>query len=85
MAKNLISNPENTNDWKNSLQHYEANKKTLEWGSNPKQQVITHKVVKERDNIFNPILQVYNNKEYENSLKNQEQVDIVRTLAQNKV
>jgi|LauGreDrversion4_2_1035121.scaffolds.fasta_scaffold599625_2 hypothetical protein len=85
MAKNLISNPDNAHEWKNNIQQYDANKKTLEWGSNPKQQAITHKVVKERDNIFNPILQVYNNKDYENNLKIQEQGDTVKTLAKNKV
>jgi hypothetical protein len=85
MTKNLISNPDNANEWKNNLQQYDANKKTLEWGSNPRQQVITHKVIKERDNIFNPILQVYNNKDHENNLKLQEQGDLVKTLAKNKV
>jgi len=85
MAKNLISIPENANDWRNSIKEYEAHKKTLEWGSNPKQQIITNKVVKERDNIFNPILQVYNNKDYENHLQHQEKNDLVKSLAQNKV
>ena len=85
MAKNLISNPEHTNEWKTSIKEYENNKKTLEWGANPRQQVITNKLVKERDNIFNPILQVYNNDNYEHSLKSNEQHDLVKNLAKNKV
>ena len=85
MAKNLISIPENNNDWKNNIKDYESNKKTLEWGSNPKQMLITTKVVKERDTIFNPILQVYNNNDHEGHLKQKEQSDIIQTLAKNKV
>ena len=85
MARNLISNPENAGEWKSNIKDYEAHRKTLEWGSNPQQKMITNKVIKERDNIFNPILQVYNNKEYENGLRNVEQHDLVKTLAKNKV
>lgn len=85
MAKNLISNPDNTSDWKNNIKEYESHKKQLEWGSNPKQTFITNKVIKERDTIFNPILQIYNNKGYENQLKNNEKEDLVGSLAKNKV
>ena len=85
MTKNLISNTEDHCDWKSNIKKYENNKKTLEWGTNPKQTLITTKIVKDRDTIFNPILQVYNNKEYENHLKNTENVDLIRTLAKNKV
>ena len=85
MAKNLISIPENVGEWHSQMKDYESQRKQLEWGSNPKQQLITNKVIKERDNIFNPILQVYNNKEKESHLRVNEQVDLIQTLAKNKV
>lgn len=85
MARNLISNPENSGEWSNNIKQYETNKKHLEWGTNPHPNTISNKVMKERDNLFNPILQVYNNKEYESHLRNKEQHDLINTLAKNKV
>ncbi len=45
--------------WRENLKQYENEKKNLQWGRNPSPNIISHKVVKEREQIFNPISQKY--------------------------
>ena len=71
-------------NWGNEIKNYEVNKKILAWGQNIKPEKITHREIKIRDNIFNPILQIYRNKDSENFIKVKEQQDIINTLSANK-
>ena len=41
-------------NWGNSVNDYTYHKRNLEWGNNPKPPVITDRMVKENDKIFNP-------------------------------
>ena len=70
-------------NWGNSVNDYTYHKRNLEWGNNPKPPVITDRMVKENDKIFNPILQVYNDRNRESNLKVQEKQDIINTIVKN--
>jgi hypothetical protein len=59
-------------DWSKNIKQYEHDKKNLLWGANPKPTIITHKIMKERENIFNPISQKYYNDSYNETLKSKE-------------
>jgi hypothetical protein len=70
-------------NWGNSIREYHDRKKSLEWGSNPKPQVITHKIVKDRENIFNPISQLYYDDNLNKQMKSIEKVNIKNSIAKN--
>lgn len=70
-------------NWGKSLNEYSAQKKTLEWGSNPRQTYYTDLKIKENDKVFNPILQVYNEKSKEDLLKQKEKTDLHDAIARN--
>ena len=70
-------------NWGNSVNDYTYQKRNLEWGSNPKPPVITDRMVKDNDKIFNPILQVYNDRNRESTLRVQEKQDIINTIVKN--
>lgn len=70
-------------EWDSYVKNYQEEKKSLAWGYNPKPQVLTHKIVKEKENIFNPVSQIYYDKEYNNNLKKLETGNIRDTIAKN--
>ena len=58
--------------WAENVNKYQKDKKTLEWGYNKPQEIITEKLMKERDVIFNPITQTYKDKELDQNLREQD-------------
>ena len=56
-------------NWSDDIKKYETSKKHLQFDIPKKPEVVTHKVIKEKDLIYNPILQTYNDKQFENTLK----------------
>ena len=48
-------------DWALQANEYQHIKKTLPWGHTEKPLAVTHRIIKAKDGIFNPILQTYNN------------------------
>ena len=70
-------------NWKNQIQKYDYNKTHLAWEKNPLPEKITTKMVKQNDLIFNPILQKYNNKEYDNMLRQKEKSAIFSSILTN--
>jgi len=75
----------NLADWSNDLKQYKSEKQNLEWGYNPKPYVITSKMISKANQVFNPILQSYNNQSIEQNLKIRENSDLINLLAKNKV
>jgi hypothetical protein len=73
----------NYDNWKNSVKEYEHSKKNLEWGYNPRPEVMTHKIVKARENIFNPISQKYYDEGHNKVLKQAEKEKLIDTVAKN--
>ena len=72
-------------DWALQAKEYEHNKKILPWGHTTKPEVVTTKIIKEKDNIFVPILQTYKAKDKENNTQNNEKNLLKHQLARNKV
>ncbi len=70
--------------WTKDIKDYEYKKKNLEWGSNPKPEIITQKLVKESENSYHPILQRYKDKQYENVVKKSEKESMIINLAKTK-
>lgn len=70
-------------NWSKSLNDYSTQKRTLEWGMNPKPSYITEKQVKLNDQLFNPILQIYNDKAKEDNLKLSEKTNLLESIAKN--
>ena len=60
------------NEWNKDIMNYETKKKNLEWGTNPPTKKITTKIIKEAENFYDPILQTFKDKNYEQNLKNEE-------------
>ena len=83
MTTTLINNPDN-NKWKKEIKDYEKNKKTLEWGSNPKPELITEKMMKQADLIYYQILQTYRYKKIEIIVKKNEIQTVKNNLARTK-
>jgi hypothetical protein len=71
-------------NWPKTQNDYIYNKTHLEWGYNPPPPRITQKMVKANDVIFNPILQKYTNANYDSTLHQKEQKDIINTIIKNK-
>jgi len=74
-----------TQDWNKQVKEYEQNKKILPWQETKKPQIISSKIIKEKDNLFDPILQTYKNKEKETTSQNNEINTLRNKLAMNKV
>ena len=70
--------------WKDDIKKYTYNKTNIGWDSarafNPR---ITHKMVKENDVVFNPILQRYKDPKYETSLRQNEKSAIISEIIKN--
>ena len=67
-------------NWENQIKKYDYNRTHLKWGKNPYPEQITHKMVKQNDLTFNPILQKYNDNEYDKQLRQKEKSDIYTTI-----
>ena len=70
-------------DWQKQIQKYDYNRTHLAWEKNPLPEKVTIKMVKQNDLVFNPILQKYNNKEYENRLRQKEKSAIFTSIINN--
>lgn len=70
--------------WSQDIKNYESSKKNLAWGFNETPTIVTDLKIKQKDALFNPILQVYNDKNKEMKLKVTEKSDFNNTLAFNK-
>lgn len=70
--------------WKNEVKEYETNKKNLKWGKNVKPELITTKLVKEIERIYDPILQTYRDKNVERTVKNIEIENMKNNFAKTK-
>jgi hypothetical protein len=70
-------------NWSEGIKNYESSKKHLGYEIPKKPQVVTHKIIKQNDQIYNPILQIYNDKQIEKNLKEYEKNIIVDTIARN--
>ena len=70
-------------NWENQLKKYDYNRTHLEWGKNPCPEKITHKMVKQNDLAFNPILQKYNDNEYDKIIRQKEKTDLFNSVISN--
>ena len=60
--------------WAESINKYQNDKKTLEWGYNSPPKIIKESVIKQRDCIFNPVTQAYTDKKLDHHLKIQDKI-----------
>jgi hypothetical protein len=67
----------------NQIKKYDYNRTHLKWGKNPCPEKITHKMVKQNDLTFNPILQKYNDNEYDKQLRQKEKSNIFTAIIEN--
>ena len=74
---------QNINNWGSIVREYQHSKQNLAWGQNPKPEVITHKIIKDRENIFNPISQLYYDNNHNQQLKEREAINIKNSIAKN--
>jgi hypothetical protein len=70
-------------NWENQIKKYDYNRTHLKWGKNPCPEKITHKMVKQNDLTFNPILQKYNDNEYDKQLRQKEKSNIFTAIIEN--
>jgi len=70
--------------WSNEIKEYENKRKNLEWGKNPKPDLITNKLVKQAENFYDPILQKYKDKTVEEKVKKIEKENMINNLAKTK-
>ena len=71
-------------NWKEDVQDYVYNKTYTKWGNNtPHVPKITSKLVKTNDTFFNPILQTYSNKKYDNQIRKREKSALVSEIIKN--
>jgi len=74
---------ERNREWANSVNKYQDNKKNLEWGYNKRPEMITNKIIKARDVIFNPVTQSYNDKELDLKLRVQDNKNLKEVISRN--
>jgi hypothetical protein len=70
-------------DWGESVRQYQVEKKTLPFDFPKPDHVITHKQMKQMDLVYNPILQTYRDKGFENAMKLKEKEHLINTIAKN--
>ena len=70
-------------NWENQIKKYDYNRTHLAWEKNPLPEKITTQMVKQNDLVFNPILQKYNDKEYDKSLRQKEKSAILNSIVNN--
>lgn len=74
---------ERNRDWANSLNKYQESKKKLEWGFNEHPELITNKIIKARDVVFNPVTQSYNDKQLDFKLRDQDNKNMKGIISKN--
>ena len=77
---NIINKETN---WPEDIRKYDYNKKNLQWGYNPKPNIMKEKYVKSLDSYFNPITQKYNDKNFELQLKRIEEKQLKDKITKN--
>ena len=72
-------------NWNNDIKQYSYNKTHTGWGNaSPKREpIITAKMVKANDNIFNPILQTYHDIKYDTNLRKKEKAALTSEIIKN--
>jgi uncharacterized Zn-finger protein len=70
--------------WTSDLKEYDKKRKNLEWGKNPKPELITKKKVMEAETFYDPILQIYKDKNVEEQIKKTEKENKINNLAKTK-
>ena len=70
-------------NWENQIKKYDYNRTHLAWEKNPLPETITTKMAKKNDLYFNPILQKYNDKEYDKNLRQKEKSAIHSSIINN--
>ena len=70
-------------NWENQIKKYDYNRTHLAWEKNPMPEKITTKMVKQNDLVFNPILQKYNNREFDKNLWKKEKSEIYTQIIKN--
>jgi hypothetical protein len=70
-------------EWADNLNKYQEDKKKLEWGYNKKPDVITNKLIKQRDCVFNPVTQSYNDVELDSKLRQQDKNNMKEIISKN--
>ena len=82
--KDLLNHTQPYNyNWENQIKKYDYNRTHLAWEKNPYPEKITSKMIKQNDLYFNPILQKYNDKEYDKKLFQKEKSEIITTIIKN--
>ncbi len=74
---------ERNKEWAERLNKYQDSKKNLEWGYNERPELITNKVIKARDVIFNPVTQNYTDKELDSKLKQEDKKNLRDVISKN--
>lgn len=69
--------------WNDYIKNYDYNKTHLAWHKNPFPEKITTKMVKQNDLVFNPIIQKYNDREYDKNLWIKEKNEILSEIIKN--
>ena len=77
---NIITKETN---WSEDIKKYDYNKKNLQWGFNPRPNIMKEKYVKSLDSYFNPITQKYNDRNLELQLKKLEEKQLKDKIALN--
>ena len=70
-------------NWGNEIKRYDYDKTHLAWRKNPNPEKMTTKMVIKNDQTFNPILQKYNDKEFETNLRKREKSAVFSSIATN--
>ena len=82
--KDILNHTQSYNyNWEKQIRKYDYNRTHLAWEKNPIPEKITTKLVKQNDLYFNPILQKYNNKEYDKKLLQKEKSEILTSIINN--
>ena len=69
--------------WDDYIKKYDYSKTHLAWNRNPLPEKITTKLIKQNDLVFNPILQKYNDAEYDKNLWKKEKNAILSEIIKN--
>ena len=70
-------------NWGNEIKRYDYDKTHLAWRINPIPKKLTTQMVIQNDQAFNPILQKYNDKEFDKNLRKREKSAVFSSIATN--
>ena len=70
-------------NWENQIKKYDYNRTHLAWEKNPAPEKITTQMVKQNESVFNPILQKYNDREFDKNLLQKEKNEIISAIIKN--